>query len=80
MQILLETYTQEVSRVRRSLSLLLKQIENTQELVEIRLDTARNGLLTFDIVVSIMSLCFGVMTATSGFFVCWVHDDDDDEY
>ena len=67
-EILMETYLQEINRVRRNLALLLGKIENTQELVTIRLDTARNRLLTFDTVLSIISLCFTFTTVVSGYF------------
>jgi magnesium transporter len=67
-EILLETYQQEINHFRRNLTMLMRQIENTQELVNIRLDTSRNRLLTFDTLVSTMSLSFGIMTACSGYF------------
>ena len=67
-EILFETYQDEISRFHRNLDLLEKKIDNTQELVNIRLDTSRNRLLTFETMVSILSLCFGIMTAVAGYF------------
>ena len=64
-QILLETYTQEVSRVRRSLGQLQTEMESTESNMALRMDDARNKLLTFDVVGRINDCCHTRLTPPS---------------
>jgi magnesium transporter len=66
---LLESYLQEIHTIRTKTKLLQQRIQNTESLIMIKLDTARNHLLTVDLVFSLVtvSLTFGTfVTAAFG--------------
>jgi hypothetical protein len=45
-----------------------KSIESAEQLVDFQLDWKRNVLMTYDMVLSILSICFGFGGMIAGFF------------
>ena len=67
-EILLEAYLQTFSTIGTKLLLLDKQITNTEEDVMLKLDLARNRLLTVDTVVAVLSCGVGLGSMIAGIF------------
>jgi magnesium transporter len=67
-EVLLEAYMQEVHTRGLQADLLEQQIEHAEELVEIRLDAARNRLLTANLVLTLISTALSIMMVVTGVF------------
>lgn len=67
-ELLFEAYLQDAQGICRTISQLDAEIENTEALVEIQLDTARNRLLTFGFVLNLITCVAGMATLVAGLF------------
>ncbi len=67
-EMLLEAYLQGVDEIVNQTTLLSDNIEDTEDLVMIHLDTLRNRLLSIELGLSVVSMTFGVGSVLSGIF------------
>eukprot|EP00052_Salpingoeca_macrocollata_P029591 m.301629 g.301629 ORF g.301629 m.301629 type:complete len:213 (-) comp22996_c1_seq2:85-723(-) len=65
---LLETYLVEVGRITAKLLLLQQRITNTESLVALKMDVARNRLLLVSTLTGIISACLGFGAVVTGIF------------
>ena len=68
MEILLESYFQDIVSDANTLEILANDIENTEQLVLLRLDTARNRLLTVTTVFTFFNFFVACSTYIAGLF------------
>ncbi|CAM9806502.1 unnamed protein product [Choristocarpus tenellus] len=68
MELLLEAYLQDCYTTRNKLELLQSRMRSTEALVMVKLDIARNRLLTADLMFSMASLCFTLGAVVAGIF------------
>ena len=68
MQILVESYLMDYNSLETKLAFLKAQIQNAEELMSFRLDTARNELLIADTTLAVMMLTVGIATFLSSLF------------
>lgn len=67
-EMLLETYMQVMDELVSHAELLNDQIDDTEDLVMIHLDTLRNRLLSVELVLSVVSMTFGFGGMLAGIF------------
>lgn len=67
-ELLLESYLQEVGATVAELEVLTYGIEGTEKFVSFRLDSARNRLLKFDVIATASATALGVGQLISGLF------------
>lgn len=67
-EMLLEAYLQSVDEIVNQTTLSSEQIDDTEDLVMIHLDTMRNRLLSVELALSVVSMTFGVGSMVSGIF------------
>ena len=67
-ELLLESYLQEVGATVSELDVLTYAIEGTEKFVSFRLDSARNRLLKFDVIATASATALGVGQLISGLF------------
>lgn len=65
---LLEAYFMGLDQTTNRLQALNEYIEDTEDLVNLKLDQHRNELIGVDLVLTAMSLCVAMMTAVAGYF------------
>ncbi|OQS06486.1 CorA Metal Ion Transporter (MIT) Family, partial [Thraustotheca clavata] len=65
---LLETYLQDIYGTQARIALLLNNIQNTENMVTLKLDTKRNYLLTVDLTLTILTTLLTVPTFIVGGF------------
>merc|ERR1711871_1717854 len=68
MEILLESYLQDIVSDANTLEILANDIENTEQLVLLRLDTARNRLLTVTTIFTFFNFFVACSTYIAGLF------------
>ncbi|CAM9510961.1 unnamed protein product [Ectocarpus fasciculatus] len=68
MELLLEAYLQDINSIYNVLELLLNRARSTEALVMVKLDIARNRILTAGLVFSMASTCLTVGALVSGIF------------
>ena len=67
-ELLLEEYARQLSAIKRGIGCLLKRVQSKTDFLSISLDAYRNGLIQFDIYLSVVGLGLGMSTVTAGFF------------
>eukprot|EP00040_Diaphanoeca_grandis_P017792 m.93272 g.93272 ORF g.93272 m.93272 type:complete len:517 (+) comp26620_c0_seq3:218-1768(+) len=67
-ELLLENYLQDAQEVQRSLEGIVGEIDATERMVEIQLDTARNTLLLYGFVLSVVTAACSVASMFFGAF------------
>jgi magnesium transporter len=67
-EVLLEAYLQEIHNILSKVKLLEQAIEHAEELVEIKLDSKRNRLLTANLVLSLVSTSLSLAMVVTGIF------------
>lgn len=77
-EILLEAYLQDLQGVCNRLKKINDDIENTEALVEIQLDTARNRLLTFGFVFNVIAASCSLFALITGIFGMNLRNDWED--
>ncbi len=65
---LLEAYFMGLDQTTTRLQALNEYIEDTEDLVNLKLDQHRNELIGIDLVLTALSLCVAMMTAVAGYF------------
>ena len=68
MEILSESYLQIVDHLTNRAELLDNAIDDTEDLVTIRLDTIRNRILFVELTINIIALAFGAGSLVVGMF------------
>lgn len=68
LEVLLETYSKQVEEIVNEASTMESNVQTTQEIVELILDSNRNALLALDLKVSIMTMGIGVGALLAGLF------------
>jgi len=68
LEILLETFAKQVEEVVNEAENIQSNVQSTQEIVELILDSNRNALLSLDLQVSIWTMGLGVGTLLAGLF------------
>lgn len=56
---ILESYLAEVDSVISHIKFLTQEIESTEDIMELRLAESRNRLIKADLVISVVTMCFG---------------------
>jgi magnesium transporter len=67
-EVLVEAYMRLIHNMQAKVKLLERQIEHTEELVEIRLDAQRNRILKANLVLSLASAALSVAMVITGAF------------
>ena len=84
MELLLESYLQEVGATVAELEVLTYGIEGTEKFVSFRLDSARNRLLKIDVIATAISMTMGIGAVVTGVFGMnlkfpqYIHREDDE--
>ena len=78
-EVLLEGAVQDINKSTNSINLLETYIASTENLIELRLDTARNQLLLVSAVLSLVSVALSVPMITAGFMGMNVVNNIEDE-
>lgn len=65
---LLEAYFMGLDQTTTRLQALNEYIEDTEDLVNLKLDQHRNELIGVDLVLTAMSVCVAMMTTVAGYF------------
>jgi len=68
LEVLLETFAKQVEEVVNEAETIQTNVQSTQEIVELILDSNRNALLSLDLQVSILTMGLGVGTLIAGLF------------
>jgi len=74
-ELLLESYLQETEAVQTRLELLRLRIDNAEDLFAMKLDLARNRLITADTIFTLVSMCLAAGAVIGGFFGMNLHQD-----
>eukprot|EP00752_Nemacystus_decipiens_P002877 g2677.t1 len=74
MELLLEAYLQDINSIYNVLELLQGRARSTEALVMVKLDIARNRILTAGLVFSMASTCLAVGALVSGIFGMNLHN------
>ena len=56
------------TRILREVELLQQRIKNTESLMDLKLDRARNSLLSFSVLFAYLSACIAIGALVPGFF------------
>jgi magnesium transporter len=67
-EVLMEAYMREIHNMQSKVKLLDRQIDHTEELVEMRLDAARNRILKANLTLSLASASLSVAMVLTGAF------------
>jgi magnesium transporter len=67
-ELLLDSYEQEMAAMMRRLKLLEQEIEATEALLKLQLDTARNNLIKVDVSFGVVALFFTACSVISGYY------------
>jgi magnesium transporter len=67
-EVLIEAYMREIHNMQSKVKLLDRQIEHTEELVEMRLDASRNRILKANLTLSLASASLSVAMVITGAF------------
>ncbi|KAF9653724.1 Mg2+ transporter protein cora-like protein [Thelephora ganbajun] len=68
LEVLLESFAKQVEEIVNETETTQSNIQSTQEIVELILDSNRNALLTLDLKISIITMGLGVGTLLAGLF------------
>ncbi|KZT61649.1 Mg2+ transporter protein [Calocera cornea HHB12733] len=68
LEILLETFAKQVEEIENEASTMMGNVQSTQEIVELILDSNRNALLALDIKVAIVTLGVGIGSVGAALF------------
>ncbi|KAK7676354.1 hypothetical protein QCA50_011767 [Cerrena zonata] len=68
LEVLLESFSKQVEEIRNEAENFQSNVQSTQEIVELILDSNRNALLALDLKVSILTMGIGVGTLLAGLF------------
>lgn len=84
LELLLESFTKQVEEIVSEVDTTVANMQSTQEIAELMLDSGRNALLAMDIKISILTLGVGTGALVAGVFGmnvssqplhCALHDD-----
>ncbi|KAL6301437.1 hypothetical protein BKA93DRAFT_797437 [Sparassis latifolia] len=68
LEVLLESFAKQVEEIVNEAENMQSNVQSTQEIVELLLDSNRNALLTLDLKVSILTMGVGIGTLVAGLF------------
>lgn len=68
LELLLESFTQQVEEIVSEIDNTVANMQSTQEIAELMLDSGRNALMTLDIKISIATLGMGTGALLAGVF------------
>ncbi|CAL1708609.1 unnamed protein product [Somion occarium] len=68
LEVLLESFAKQVEEIVNEAENMQSNVQSTQEIVELILDSNRNELLALDLKVSILTMGLGIGTLTAGLF------------
>jgi len=68
LEVLLESFAKQVEEIVNETETTQSNVQSTQEIVELILDSNRNALLTLDLKISIITMGLGVGTLLAGLF------------
>lgn len=68
LEVLLESFSKQVEEIVNEAESIQSNVQSTQEIVELILDSNRNQLLALDLKISILTMGIGVGTLIVGFF------------
>jgi len=68
LEVLLESFSKQVEEIVNEAENIQSNVQSTQEIVELILDSNRNALLALDLKVSIVTMGLGVGTLVAGLF------------
>ncbi|KAH8101766.1 cora-domain-containing protein [Cristinia sonorae] len=68
LEVLLESFSKQVEEIVNEAENIQSNVQSTQEIVELILDSNRNALLTLDLKISILTMGIGIGTLVAGVF------------
>jgi magnesium transporter len=68
LELLLESFTKQVEEIVSEVDTTVANVQSTQEIAELMLDSGRNALLALDVKISIATLGVGTGALIAGFF------------
>lgn len=68
LELLLESFTKQVEEIVSEVDTTVANMQSTQEIAELMLDSGRNALLALDVKISIATLGVGSGALIAGFF------------